>query len=114
MQQILLLTRSIEIAHSSKTQVGNMRSCVEQLSKDPRVKAIYGVTGQDTGWAALCEVPNREEANRLAALAEVYGQTNVEIVALMPSEHLLAGLEEAERIAPDAPHAFSGSFHDQA
>ena len=113
MQQILLLTRSIEIAHSSKTQVGNMRSCVEQLSKDPRVKAIYGVTGQDTGWAALCEVPNREEASRLAALAEVYGQSNVEIVALMPSEHLLAGLEEAERIAPDTPQAFSPSFQEQ-
>ncbi len=114
MQQILLLTRSLEIAHSSKTQLGNMRSCVEQLSKDPRVKAIYGVTGQDTGWAALCEVPNREEANRLASLAEVYGQSNVEIVSLMSSQHLLAGLEEAERIAPEAPQAFSPSFQEQA
>lgn len=114
MQQILLLTRSLEIAQSSKKQVGNMRSCVQLLAKDPRVKSIYGITGQETGWAALCEVPNREEANRIAALAEVYGQSNVEIVALTPFEHLLTGLEEAERIAPDAPQGFSASFQEQA
>ena len=40
MQQILLLTRSLEIAHSSKTQVVNMRSCVEQLTKDIKKEGV--------------------------------------------------------------------------
>ena len=60
------------------------------------------------------EVPNREEANRLAALDEVHGQSNVEIVPLMPSVHLRTGLEEAERIAADVPQASAASFQEQS
>ena len=103
MQQALLLTRSIEIAQASKAQVSSMRSCIEHLSKDPRVKAIYGVSGNSTGWAALCEFPNGQEADRLAALAQVYGQTNVEVIPLLPPEQLRTGLEEAERVASEHP-----------
>ena len=102
MQQALLLTRSIEIAQASKTQVSSMRNCIEHLSRDPRVKTIYGISGNSTGWAALCEFPvgnGSHEAERLAALAQVYGQTNVEVIPLLPPEQLRAGLEEAERVA---------------
>ena len=105
MQQALLITRSIEIAQASKTQVSSMRSCIEHLARDPRVKTIYGISGNSTGWAALCEFPNGQEADRLKALAQVYGQTNVEVIPLLPPEQLRAGLEEAERVAAAQPQA---------
>ena len=106
MQQALLITRSIEIAQASKAQVSSMRSCIENLARDPRVKTIYGISGNSTGWAALCEFPNGQEADRLAALAQVYGQTNVEVIPLLPPEQLRTGLEEAERIAGAQPQSF--------
>ena len=111
MPQVLILTRSIDIAQASKIRLGNMRSCIEQMAKNPRVKSICGVAGDNTGWAALCEVPDRKDAERIAALAQVYGQTNVEVIPPMPAQRLQTGLEEAERIAEAVPQPVAGSDH---
>ena len=110
MQYALLVSRGIDISRASPKQVSNLRACVEQLAKDPRVTTIYGVTNQSTGWAAWCEVSDRQEVERLAAMAELCGQTEVEIIQLTPSERLRAGLEEIEKASGVVPQAFSHAF----
>ncbi len=98
-QQVLIVARGLDIPQAPKSQVAAMRSCVEQLARDPRVKIIYGTTGQSTGLCALVEVTSGLEAERLAAIAQVCGLTNVEIIPLVPPEQLRLGLQEAERVA---------------
>lgn len=98
-QQVLIVARGLDIPQASKAQVASMRSCVEQLARDPRVKIIYGTAGQSTGLCALVDVRNGQEAERVAAIAQVCGLTNVEIIPLVPPEQLRIGLQEAERIA---------------
>ena len=73
MQQALILAWGIEIPNSPKQQVSNARACIERLASDPRVRAIYGTTGQSTGCAVLCETQNLQEAQRLASLIQVSG-----------------------------------------
>ena len=98
-QQALIIARGLEIAQAPKSQFLTMRACVEQLARDPRVKIIYGTAGQSTGICALVEVSSGQEAERLAAMAQVCGLTNVELIPLVPPEQLRLGLQEAERIA---------------
>lgn len=112
MPQTLLLARSLNIARASRAQVGNMRNCIEQLARDPRVKSIYGIAGEETGFAALCESPDRRDAERLAALAQVHGQAEVEVIPLLSGEQVLTGLEEAQRVAPAAPQPVISSNGD--
>ena len=116
MENVLIVSRGLDIASASKKQVANLRNSLEQLSRDPRVKTIYGfsnVSNQGAGWAALCECANRHEAERIAAMAEVSGQTQVEIIQLLPAEQLRLGLEEIERTAAAVPQAFSQAFPGQ-
>ena len=102
-QQVLIIARGLDIPQAPKSQVLSMRSCVEQLARDPRVKVIYGTVGQSTGLCALAEVPTGQEAERLAAIAQICGLTNVEIIPLLQPEQLRLGLQEAERIAEAVP-----------
>ncbi|KKL76950.1 hypothetical protein LCGC14_2039750 [marine sediment metagenome] len=102
-QQVLIIAQGLEIGQASKSHIASMRVCVEQFIKDPRVKVIYGITRRSTGFAAVCDVPNWQEADRLAAMAQVCGLTNIEMLPLVPPEQLRAGLEEAERIADAVP-----------
>ena len=102
-QQVLIIAQGLEIPQASKAHIASMRACVEQFVRDPRVKAVYGVTRQSTGIALLCQVPNWEEADRLAAVAQVCGLTNIEMIPLVPAEQLRAGLQEVERTAEAVP-----------
>lgn len=115
MQQVLILARGFEIPQATRMQVSTMRTCVEQLERDPRVKAIYGISGHSIGCAVLCEVSTWQDADRVAAILQVSGLPNVEFVNLLPGEQLKVGLEEAERFATispyrqtSAPAAFAG------
>jgi hypothetical protein len=102
-QQILILAEAFDALHASKPQLSNVRTFIDQISRDPRVKSIYGTNGQGTGCALWCDVPNYQEADRIAALAQVYGLANVQIIHLVPTEQLRVGLQEAERFAPQQP-----------
>jgi hypothetical protein len=99
MQQVLIIARGFDLTKASRPQVASMRSCVERLAQDPRVKSIHGYTGHSTGIAILTEVHNWQEADRIASLTRVYGLTDIEVFPLVSNDHLRTGLEEAERIA---------------
>lgn len=94
---------ALEIAQSSKTQIARLRAAFENLTRDPRVRTAYGVTGHSAGLVIFADVPNWQEAERLASLARVHGLSDVEVFPLVPSENLRIGLEEAERIAVQRP-----------
>ncbi|MDQ7828499.1 MAG: hypothetical protein QN122_03965 [Armatimonadota bacterium] len=103
MEQVLILARGFDIPQATRAQVSSMRAALEQLSRDPRVKQVFGLTGYSTGFAIWSEVSNPAEAERLSSLCRVYGLTNVEIFPLVNSEHLRIGLEEAERVSVTVP-----------
>ena len=99
-QQYLLFARGIEIPKAAKTKGTSVRASLEQLSRDPTVKATYGLIDKGTvSFALLCEVPSSHEAEHLAAMARIYGLANVEVLPLVMADDLRAGLEEAERSA---------------
>ena len=99
--QALIIFQGIDVPQASRAQVGDMRAAIAQLSRDPRVREIYGTTGHSTGCAVLMQAPDLQEINRAVALAQVSGLTNVEVVPLLSAQQLQAGLEEAEKIAEE-------------
>ena len=99
MSQSLIVAWGLEIPHSTRQQISNARACIEQLSRDPRIKTVYGATGQSTGCVVLVDVPNQQEVLRLVSLMQVSGLPNTQVIPLIGEQQLKIGLEEAEKIS---------------
>ena len=110
MQQALIIAWGIDIHNSPKQQVSNARTCIERLANDPRVRAIYGSTGQSTGCVVLSETQNLQEAQRLASLIQVSGLPNCQVIPLLDGQQLVAGLQEAEKLTGAVPEAFKSAL----
>ena len=107
--QVLIIAKGLEPSQLSRAQIANIRQCEQQLVKDPREKEVYGITGQSTGCTVRCEVPNLQEADRLAGLVQVSGLPDVEMITLIPAQQWGVGLEELEKQAPAVPTTFEGT-----
>jgi len=96
--QVLIVAEGLDIPTTPKTQMASVRACIEQLWKDPRVRNIWGFTGQSIGCCIVGEVANYHEAERLAAFLQVSGLPNTQVYPLVAGDQLQVGLEEAEAI----------------
>lgn len=105
MQQLLIVASGIEPSQASQTQLNNVSACVQQLSRDPRVHTIYGTTGRSTGCALICAVEGSQDIDQLSGFLQISGFPIVEITPLAPPAALLAGLQQAARVAPVSPQA---------
>ncbi len=102
-QQCLILADGFELPHVTKQQLANVRTFIDQMARDPRVKSVYGTNGRGAGCALWCDLTNMQEADRIAAMAHVYGLSNVQIINLTPADQLRLGIQEAERFANPEP-----------
>jgi hypothetical protein len=99
MERYLLLARG-STRTSTKAKGPTIRASIEQLSRDPTVKATYGyIENGQVVFALLCEVPSAREAEQLATMAQMYGLPCVEALPLLPVDDLRAGFEEGDREA---------------
>lgn len=97
--QVMVIAEGVDLYTTPKAQISAVRACIEQLSKDPRVRNIWGFTGQSVGCCVIAEVPNAHEAQRLAAFLQVSGLPNAQVYPLVGGEQFHWGLEETEAAA---------------
>ena len=94
----IIIAWGLEVPHTTRQQLSNTRACIEQLSKDPRVRSIYGAAGQSTGVVVMADVHSEQDSMRLASLMQVWGLPHTQVIPLIEEQQLRSGLEEAEKV----------------
>ena len=99
MSQAIIVGWGLELPQSTKQQIANARACIDQLSRDPRVKTVYGASGHSIGCVVLVDVPVQQEVSRLVSFMQVSGLPNTQVIPLIDEQQLIIGLEEAEKLS---------------
>ena len=108
MTKYLIQATGPGIAQANQDQLANMALCAQTLARDPRIVELNGISTRSLGIVALAEVESLEQAQEIAALAQVAGFSQAEVTPLVPSQQLSLGIAQAARQA-GLPQAQQGS-----
>lgn len=98
MQRALILAWGIEIRPTSREQVSTALGTIQHLASDPRVKVVYGATGEKArGLVVLTETEYPQESEQLSNMLRVAGFTNVQVIQLVEKEQFMSGLREVAK-----------------
>ena len=100
MQKSLILAWGIEIRPTSREQVSTALGTIQTLASDPRVKAVYGGTGEKArGLVVITEAEYTQESEQISNMLRVAGFNNVQLVQLVEKEQFISGLREGAKRA---------------
>ena len=98
MQRSLILAWGVEIRPTSREQVSTALGTIQHLASDPRVKVVYGGTGEQArGLVVLTETEYPQECEQVANMLRVAGFNNVQVIQLIEKEQFVSGLREAAK-----------------
>ena len=98
MQRSLILAWGIEIRPTSREQVATALGTIQHLASDPRVKVVYGGTGEKArGLVVLTETEYPQESEQISNMMRVAGFNNVQVIQLVEKEQFMSGLREVAK-----------------